>query len=410
MRILMRILSAIWRGLKAAFLPLSVLAIAIAASAALVAAKPDPEKKEAVEVARNIRVVKAHQSQVTLSIETQGTVEAKQVIDLVPQVSGQVVFVSEKFVAGGQFKKGELILRLDPRDYQYEVTTAESRVTESRQVQVRELAEAALAKSEWALLGEGDASELTLRKPQLADAEAKLRASEANLRKAQLNLERSEIRAPFDGLLSEKSIDLGQFLSPGTKIGKYYSTDIFEIRLPLSSRDLSQFDIAQFYTGNPDMNVTFTGEFAGQKSVWHGKVMRTEGVIDRRTRILFIVAQLKGDQLLSVDGKMPISIGQFVTAKIEGKTFDNVFQLPRDVLRQGNMVLVVNKDDKLDTRIVNVVESNRDFVVITSGLKEGDIVVKSQLGIDVDGLLVKYDEISQNAWNTKEESNRSKGS
>ena len=164
-----------------------------------------------------------------------------------------------------------------------------------------------------------------------------------------------------------------------------------EIRLPLSSRDLSQFDMAQFYAGDPNIAVTLTGDFAGRNSEWHGKVMRTEGVIDRKTRIMFIVAQLKGDQLLSLDDKMPISIGQFVSAKIEGRTYDNVFQLPRDVLRQGNVVLVVDKDNKLLSRIVKVVEANRNFVVISEGIREGDIIVKSQLGLDVDGLLVKYD-------------------
>ncbi|PCI46420.1 MAG: efflux transporter periplasmic adaptor subunit [Alphaproteobacteria bacterium] len=372
-------------------LPVIIVAGSVAISVILVMAKPEPEKKPVVEIARHIRAVVAHAGRVALTVKTQGTVEAKQAIELVPQVSGQVVYVSEKFVAGGLFRKGEVILRLDSRDYQYAVTSTAARVIESQQILVRERAEAALARQEWEELGQGVASDLTLRKPQLADAEAKLAAAEANLRVAQLSLERTEIRAPFNGLLTTKNVDFGQFISVGTNVGKLYSTDILEVRLPMSSKDLSQFDIAGLQSGKARLEVTLTGRFADQTSQWKGKIVRTEGLINTKTRIMYVVAQLRGNQLLSVDGKLPISIGQFVAAEVEGRVYDTVFELPRAVLRQGNQVLVVDQDNKLLTRMVKVVESNRDYVVISTGLEEGDIVNKSQLAVDVDGLLVKYD-------------------
>lgn len=372
-------------------LPVIIVAGAVAVSVILVMAKPEPEKKAVAEIARHIRVTTAYEGRVSLSVQTQGTVEAKQAIDLVPQVSGQVIYVSEKFVAGGIFKKGELILRLDPRDYQYAVTSTRARVTESQQVLVRERAEAALARAEWAELGQGDASDLTLRKPQLADAEAKLAAAEANLRVARLSLERTEIRAPFNGLLTSKNVDYGQFISTGTNVGKLYSIDVLEVRLPMSSRDLAQFDIAGLQSGRVQLDVTLTGRFADQESQWQGTIVRTEGLVTTKTRIMYVVAQLRGEQLLSLDGKLPLSIGQFVAAEVEGHVYETVFQLPRAVLRQGNQVLVVDKDNKLVTRKIKLVDSNRDYVVISEGLKDGDIVVKSQLGVNVDGLLVKYD-------------------
>lgn len=372
-------------------LPILIVLGAGLASYILVMAKPEPEKKRVTEIARHIRAVTAHTGRVALLVRTQGTVEAKQAIDLVPQVSGQVVYVSEKFVAGGLFRKGELILRLDSRDYQYAVTASQARVTESQQVLVRERAEAALAKTEWEELGYGDASDLTLRKPQLADAEAKLEAAEANLRVAKLGLERTEIRAPFNGLLTTKNVDFGQFIGVGTNVGKFYSTDVLEVRLPMSNKDLAQFDIAGLQSGTVQLDVTLTGRFADRENHWKGKIVRTEGLVNTKTRIMFVVAQLRGDQLLSEDGKLPLNIGQFVAAEVEGRVYDTVFQLPRAVLRQGNQVLVVDKDNKLATRMVKVVDSNRNHVVISEGLEEGDIVVKSQLGVDVDGLLVKYD-------------------
>jgi len=370
-------------------LPILIVGGAGIASYVLVMAKPEPEKKKVEEIARHIRAVTAHEGRVVLSVTTQGSVMAKQAIDLVPQVSGQVIYVSDKFVAGGLFKKGEVILRLDPRDYQYAVTSSEARVAESRQVLVREKAEADLAKSEWEQLGQGKASDLTLRKPQLADAEAKLNAAMANLHKAQLALERTEIRAPFNGLLVSKNADLGQFLRVGFKVGKLYSTDVVEVRLPMSNKDLGQFDVAAVKSGKAKLDVTLTGRFADSISHWKGKVVRTEGVIDTKTRIMYVVAQLSGDQLLSIETKKPISIGQFVSAEVNGRVYDAVFQLPRAVLRQGNQVLVVDKNNKLRTRMVTVVDSNKDYVVISKGLKAGDIVCTSQLGVGVDGLLVK---------------------
>ena len=144
-------------------------------------------------------------------------------------------------------------------------------------------------------------------------------------------------------------------------------------------------------SGKAKLAVTLTGRFAGKESKWKANVVRTEGLIDTKTRIMYVVAQLSGDELLSVSGKDMISIGQFVAAEIEGRVFDAVFQLPRAVLRQGNQVLVIDKDNKLQTRMVKVVEANREFVVISEGLNEGDIVCKSQLGVNVDGLLVQYD-------------------
>ncbi len=372
-------------------LPVLIVVVASVASGIMVMAKPEPEKKPVTEIARNIRVVTAHEGRVSLYVKTQGTVEAKQSINLVPQVSGQVVYVADKFVAGGMFKKGEVIIRLDPRDYQYAVTSTEARVMESRQQLIREQAEADIAKTEWEELGHGAASDLTLRKPQLADAQAKVNAAEANLKVAQLNLERTEIRAPFTGMLTTKNVDLGQFISVGTNIGKFFSTDVLEVRLPMSNKDLAQFDIAGLRNGTVHLDVTLTGRFADQESKWKAEIVRSEGLVDTKTRIMYVVAQLRGDQLLSVDRKLPISIGQFVSAEVEGHVYDTVFQLPRAVLRQGNQVLVVDKDNKLQTRKVNVVESNRDYVVISEGLKDGDIVCKSQLGVDVDGLLVKYD-------------------
>jgi RND family efflux transporter MFP subunit len=361
--------------------------------AAIMGAKPEPKVEEVKALARNIRFVKAEPTSINLAIDTQGSVMSKQHINLVPQVSGQVTYVSSKFVAGGRFKKGDVILRIDPRDYEVAVISAESRVVGAEQTVTREKAESQLAQTEWAALGQGQASDLTLRIPQMKQAIATLKAAQADLSRAKLNLERATIRAPFDGLLGEKMVDFGQYLSPGMKLGSFYSTSTLEIRLPLANRDLSQLDLVALQNGKM-LDVTLTGNFANQARVWKAKVVRSEGLIDQKSRILYVVAEISGAALMSEDG-VRLNIGQFVKATIQGRQYDNVLKLPRGALRQGDRVLVMDSEHKLRTKMVDIIEVNNDYFVISAddanSVKIGDIVNLSQLGIDVDGLLVSIE-------------------
>ncbi|MBT5185393.1 MAG: efflux RND transporter periplasmic adaptor subunit [Kordiimonadaceae bacterium] len=368
-----------------------VLAVGGGLASALMFFGPEPESQQAEILARTIRSIEAKTSNMQLFVESQGTVAAKQVIDIVPQVAGEVQFVSEKFVAGGRFKKGEVIVKIDPRDYELAVITAEASIAERTQRVMQEEAEADLAKEEWEQLGQGEASDLTLRKPQREGALAALKSAEASLKRALLDLERTQLRAPFDGILTEKTVDLGQFLNRGAKVGTYYSTETLEVRLPLTNRDIAQFDLAGLETGEKQYAVRLKGQFANKENTWNARLIRTEGIIDVKSRILYVVAELKGDELYSPKDNMPITIGQFVSAEIEGRSFENVIRLPRESLRQGNQVLIVDQDNKLRTRMVDVLETNTEYVVISSGVIDGDVVNLSQLGISVDGLLVETD-------------------
>ena len=181
-----------------------VVGVASVAVWALYFFKPEPESQPVEVLPRLIRSVEAHTSNMNLFIETQGTVMARQVIDLVPQVAGEVQTVAQSFVAGGRFNKGDIILNIDPRDYELAVITAEASIAERKQRVMQEEAEAALAAAEWEELGQGEASDLTLRKPQREGALAGLKSAEASLSRAQLDLERTVIRAPFSGILTEK--------------------------------------------------------------------------------------------------------------------------------------------------------------------------------------------------------------
>jgi RND family efflux transporter MFP subunit len=372
------------------FLPgIIVISIGIVAAMLIVKFGPEPDSQKAEILPRTIRSIEAKSTDIKLFIESQGTVAARQVINLIPQVAGEITYVSPKFVAGGRFEKGELILKIDPRDYEVAVITAEATIAERKQRVMQEEAEGALAKAEWQELGQGEASDLTLRLPQREGAMAALRSAEASLDKAMLDLERTEIRAPYDGLLTAKSVDLGQFLNRGNTIGTYHSTELLEVRLPLTNSDIAQFDLKGLQTGEKQYAVRLKGQFANKENSWNARVVRTEGIIDVNSRILYVVAELRGDELFSPDDGSHITIGQFVSAEIEGQTFENVVRLPRESLRQGNQVLIVDGENKLRTRMVDILETNNEYIVVSSGVSDGDIVNLSQLALSVDGMLVE---------------------
>lgn len=263
--------------------------------------KPTPENKPVEILARTVRTVTAETSDIQLVVQTQGTVASKQVIDIIPQVSGEIVYVSDKFVAGGRFKKGEVILKIEPRDYELAVTIAQARIAESNQRLIQEQAEAELAKSEWEELGQGEASDLTLRKPQREGALAAVKSAEASFLKAKLDLERTVIKAPYSGLLTDKVVDLGQYLNKGSRIGHYYSNEVLELRLPLTNSDLAQFDWSGLQSGGKHYNVRVKGTFANKVSTWNARLVRSEGIIDVKSRILYVVAELRGEELYSID-------------------------------------------------------------------------------------------------------------
>ena len=252
-----------------------VIAVAAGVTSMIFTFKPEPESQKTEILPRTIRAVEARTSDIKLYVASQGTIAAKQVIDVVPQVAGEIQYVSPKFVAGGRFEKGEIIIRIDHRDYELAVITAEASIAERNQRVMQEEAEAELAKTEWEELGQGEASDLTLRKPQREGALAALKSAEASLKRAQLDLERTEIRAPFSGILTEKNVDFGQFLNRGATVGKYYSTEVLELRLPLTNRDIAQFDLSGLQSGNKQYEVRLKGQFANKESTWKDVLSKT---------------------------------------------------------------------------------------------------------------------------------------
>jgi len=349
----------------------------------IIALNKKPEEKKRPFNTLAVMADYAVQDDVQLRVKTQGETRPRTEIDLVPEVGGKIVYVSPNFIEGGIIKKGETLLRIEDADFKVAVIRAESGVAQAEQVLVREQAEGAIARKDYEELGRGDPSPLVLREPQQAQAAAALQASMAELEGAKLQLTRTEVKAPFTGRVRTKSSDLGQFVTPGRTLGRIFSTDIVEIRLPFTDADLSKIDLPIAYVAAdrasaPD--VQLSAIIAGERRMWAGKIMRTDSTYDTQTRALFAIAEVfdpygKGASASGV----PLPPGLFVDAEVNGKTFEDVIVLPRDGLRPENKVYVVSDKGKVDIRDASVIDTSAERAIISAGVAAGELVVLSPL-------------------------------
>ncbi len=320
---------------------------------------------------------------VRLAVRTQGEARPQIEIDLVPQVGGKIVYVSPNFVEGGIFRKGEVLVRVEDADFKVAVIRAEANVAQAQQVLVREQAEGEIARQDYEELGRGDPSPLALREPQKAQARASLQAAEAELEGVKLNLSRTAVIAPFSGRVRTKSSDIGQFVTPGSRLARIFSTDVVEVRLPLSDDQLSKLDLPLAYFAKDRATapkVDLSARVAGETRHWDGRIMRTDATYDTQTRALFAIAEVfdpygKG---ASEDG-VPLAPGLFVDADIAGKSFENVIVIPRDGLRPQDRVFVVDDKGQAEVRDVSVLDTDPMRALLKSGVAAGELVVLSPM-------------------------------
>ncbi|MFQ5877543.1 MAG: efflux RND transporter periplasmic adaptor subunit [Acidobacteriota bacterium] len=374
------------------WLPIVVLALGAAAAAVIIIARPRVERREIEVPAPLVRVVRARERDVPLNVLSQGTVEPRTESVLVAQVGGRIEWVSPAFAEGSFFWRGEPLVRIDPRDYRLAVSRAEAQVAQARVRLEMERAEAAVARREWDELGEGEPTALTLRRPQLAEAEAALRAAEAALEQARLDLERTRVRAPYAGRVRDRRADIGQFVSPGTPLAVIYATDYAEIRLPVSRHDLAFLEIDLGASGRrrPGPPVLLRGEIGGAVHTWTARVVRTDSAFDPKTRMLDLFARVEDPFRRRADfAGPPLPKGLFLQAEIGGRVARGVFVLPRAALRGDGRVLVVDDESRLRLRAVELLRVAREEAIVRRGLEEGEMVCVSPLETVVDGMRVR---------------------
>ena len=321
-------------------------------------------------------------------MKSEGTVQAAVGSALVAQVTGEVLYVTPNLNAGGRFAEGESLLRIDARDYESALASAEAQVERAR-------VEAQFFDAEWRRL-EQLSSDKMVSESQRRDAERAARVSEATIKdaeaqlsRARLDLERTHIRAPFNGRVSREQVDVGQFVQRGTELAAIYGTDTLQVRLPLADSQLAFLDPEILRSGNyPEATaprVTLQADFAGATQRWEGALVRSEGLIDRKSRVVYLIAQVTNP--VSDRGVM-LPAGLFVEASITGLSVPSAVSVPRSAIREGDQVLVVDGSNTLRFRSVEILRYQDGQAIITAGLAPGETVCLSNLQFVVEGMPV----------------------
>ncbi len=373
--------------------PVLALALGALGAAILVATTPQAEVRPPARRVPVVRVLQVEKRDVQFSVRTHGTVAPRTESDLVPQVTGPVVWVSPAMVSGGFFEADEVLLRIDPRDYEAALEQALATLARRQSEHARTQKELSRQRG---LAERNISSAAKLDDAVNADnvAAAGVRGARASAARAERDLERTEIRAAFPGRVREERVDVGQFLTRGASIGKLYAVDLAEVRLPVPDEELAFLDLPGFQrnhesgTGGP--GVRLSARFAGKTWSWTGRVVRTEGEIDPHSRMVHVVAQVDDPYgRTELSKRPPLAVGLFVEAEIEGRIARDVVVLPRAVVREGDRVLVVDEQNRLHQRDVEVLRTDRNQVVIRTGLRTGERVCVSPLESFVDGMEVR---------------------
>ena len=347
--------------------------------------KPEAEFQKPNVIPQVVETMAAYPSEVRAKINSQGTIRPEHEIIITSEVSGKVEWISTKFLDGAGFSIGDTLMKIEKRDYELALISRESSLFQARLALEREEAEANLANIEWKRVGKGDASSLTLREPQLAQARAVLAAAEAAYEQSKRNLKRTEVIAPFDGRVRKKMVDIGANLVPGSRIADIYNTVNYEVRLPVADKDIPFLGIPLDGTTlleSSRPSVLLTTSYGGDTFQANGYIVRSESQIDPKTRMISVIATIPMNKM-----NKKLKVGMFVNAEIDGLSFKNITVVPRSAVK-NDMIWVVEKN-YLRKKSVEVIRYEDDLAFIADGLNKNDRVLVTRLDSYVDGMPVR---------------------
>ncbi len=385
---------------KSTIIALGILLVGVASFVLLMALRPEPPKVERPHISPMVTTVAAVSRHGHLTVSGTGTVRPTREVNLGAEVAGKVIALSPMMVSGGMFQRGRVLVQLDTTDYANAVAIAEAEVTQRRYELLRAREERDIAAQEWSRLeartGEkppmpqSDLGSMVLKEPQLKLAEALLKSAEARLSDARTRLARTHIRAPFDGRVRTKNVEVGQYVAPGQVVAALFSTDDAEIAVPFSSENAALISgLWGQEPGHPHERIPATvhAGFGGRQYTWEGVVDRTEGTLDTGTRTLNVVVKV-AHPYRSNDTHPPLLVGTFARVEIQGGELAHYVSIPRAALREGDIVWIV-EGDRLRMRSVEVAQTVDDRAIIRDGLDGGEQVVMSKLDVVADSMTVR---------------------
>ena len=377
--------------------PIVLLVIGVIGYGKLSIEQPEeaPPRPEAKPIEARVHELKRQDYQ--MLVPTQGHIRAHSLVTFTAQVSGRVQTIHPTFEEGAFFKKDDILLEINPIDFQVALISAQAQVASAQLNLDKEEALAEQARLDWKDLGYKDEpSALVRREPQLKAARQTLALAHAQEASALRNLERTKVTAPFDGRVLTRTVGVGQTIGAGTPLGGIFATDYSEVRLPVSTLRLGDLTLPED-TDDPPLSVTLQdGLDEDSTTAWDASILRTEGALDASTLELFAIARIEDPYGLKSE-KTPLRVGQPVTSAIPGKMLEDVFVIPREAVSRLSRIRIVNPETmKLATAYVRPLHSDDDHIVFkSSSIEDGTLLVLTRLVYAPDGgdIVVVEDEV-----------------
>ena len=374
------------------FYPLIIIILGVIISGLMITLRPVTSPDEVKFFHPFVKANNIPSESINIVIQSQGSIIPYTESQIFPEIIGPVIYVSSNLYEGSSFKKGDILAKIDSKDYELDIKSAESILAAAKTKLSFEKAESASAKEEWSKIGKGKPSDLTLRIPQLQQAELEVEAAEANLERLRRNLDKTIIRAPYDGLVRKKNIDIGTVVSPGFLLASIYSTDYVEVKLPIPDEELEFLDIpldGSEISFDNQSTVILNGSFGGNNISWNGTIVRMEAEIDPKSRMAVLIGRVSSPYDISKN-KIPLRVGQFVEAQIIGKKFNQVFKLNRELIRDNNQIIIINTaDTTLSFATVDIIRYVDDMAFINGGIDDKSLVCLTNLDVMYPGMKVQ---------------------
>ncbi len=366
-------------------LPVCLIASGFAGFSHYKSKKVKFKRKPPVKTASVVDTIKVNPGRFTARIQVMGTVQPDREVVIKSQVTGKVIQVAQEFVQGGLILRGQTLVQIDPTDYKLDVNKAKSALSRAKADFEIEKGQQQISREELKLMNQISPDEvketsLLLRKPQLEQARAAVTSAQNDLEAALLDLERTKITAPFHALILSKEVDAGAMAAAQGTIATLVDVNSYQVKVKVPLDRLDHIRVNET-AGNP---VLIRSLYAGRE--WKGRVVRTTGTVTEQSRMAGVIIQVDDPLGLgSAKGRAAMMLDDHVEAVIEGQSFDNVFSLPRTLIRENSSLWTYN-GGHLEIRKVTPVWIENDRVLIRSGLNPGDLVISSDLFTPVQGM------------------------
>lgn len=375
--------------------PILVVVIASTLTFMMIKSRKVPEPHETPHLGPLVEVAELKWDSRQVVVSATGTVQARHEVNITPQVRGRVSELSPNMVAGGRFRKGELLLAIEDVDYRLAIDLAKANLAQAEFELLRNENLARVARQEWQTINLDSTDEpdpLVVYEPQMKSALAQRDAALANVRQAEINLQRTRIFAPFDGYVRDELLEKDQYLTAGSPVATIVGTEQSEIIVPLPLDELAWLQVPRNGVAGGGSKADIRLQSGSQLFRWQGSISRALGEIDPRNRMARVVVTVSEPEALSGKEEHLLSRllpGMFVEVHLYGKDLTGVIAVPRGALHDNDTLWIVDETNRLLIRAVEIIRRERDEVLVSSGVVAGEKIVLTNLSGAAEGMLLR---------------------